>query len=308
MFSVLPSRLLARLVTPGGVLARQLAAPSLVSRTLHAAAPETRRTFLTSARLALPAASTAKKTTKKATTKKAAPRTAAKKKPAAKKAAPKKKAAAKKPATKKKPAPKKKVVKKTAKKVVKKKTVPRAKSLRVTKKMGPPPRGTSAYVIFAQEWAAKQPGSGNIIERVRGAGTAWAQLSDAEKQPYVERSAADHAAKEVARNKWFAEVDPELLRRLNAQRKAKNLPRIINHLKPKRPMSGYMKFTQAFRQTPAAPSGSIMEVAKASGVAWRALPEAERQAYNTQAKKEMDAYLAANPSTRPRRKSAAKGV
>jgi hypothetical protein len=204
MFSAFPSRLLSRLgaaVAPVGIT-RQLTAPSTLSRALLPFA--TRRTFLNSAPLSLavaaPRKAAVKKPAVKAKAKPPAKKAALKKAPAkkvVKKVVPKKKLAVRKPAVRK-PAAKKPVVKK---KVVKKVAKPKRECClmrvlcvahnvcqappRVTKAMGPPTRGPSAFMLFSKEFVMPGGYNGKIIERSRAAGAAWRALTDAEKEVRV---------------------------------------------------------------------------------------------------------------------------
>ncbi|KAJ7182708.1 hypothetical protein C8R43DRAFT_940815 [Mycena crocata] len=262
MFSVLNFRLWSRVgaVVGPSTGTRAVAAPSAVSRAILTAS--TRRTFLTSSRLSLPAA-----------------RATATKKPAVKppkaataKASPKKKPAAAKPA--KKAAPKKKkVVKKAAVKPPKKKVTP-AKVPRITKAQGPPSRGGAPYTLFSQEFMAANVGK-PFVENARAAGAAWRALSDAEKQPYYTKASAEKEVARKAYDQWMKDVDPELLKRINAQRKERKMPRLVNHMAPKRPLTPYMLFFKEFREGNNL-SGNVIEAARAGGAAWKALTDAER--------------------------------
>ncbi|KAJ6460886.1 hypothetical protein C8R45DRAFT_533842 [Mycena sanguinolenta] len=289
MFSALNARLLARL----GV-SRSLVAPSRLVNGLS------RRTFLTSPRIAFPAA--VRPRTAAAAKKPAAKKPAAKK-PAAKKAAPKKKPAAKKAAPKKKPAVKKAAPKRkvAAKKVVKpkrrvvaKKPVAK-KPPRVTKAQGPPSRGATPFIVFANEYRAAHK-EGTITQRSSAAGAAWRALSEAERQPYYAQSAAQREAAKEAVTKYFNNVDPLLLRRINAQRKAQNKPRIHNHTLPKRPMSAYIAFYMETRD----PSMPFEEAAKTAGAAWRALSEADRKVYTDRFSEQLKVWKEQNPGVTSR--------
>ncbi|KAJ7054097.1 hypothetical protein C8F01DRAFT_495122 [Mycena amicta] len=287
-------RLLARANPVVGL--RGLVAPATLSRALLAAT--TRRTFVSSTRLSLPASTTAAKkkpAAKKQAVKKATP---AKKKPAAKKATPAKKkpaakarVVAKKPTTKPKPAVKKKKVVTAKKPVVKKKkkVVPK-KVPRITRAMGPPPYGNSPFILFHMEEHAKDP-SVEPIARSKQSSVKWKQMSESEKEPYMQRSLEAKEKARIARAKWFDEVDPLFLRRLNAQRRAKNLPRFRNPNKTDRkPLSAYFLFLVEHRAT-AAPSGTHpREVSKAVGALWRALEPSEKEVYVSKAREEKEAF------------------
>ncbi|KAF7377753.1 hypothetical protein MSAN_00198300 [Mycena sanguinolenta] len=280
MFSALNARLLVRF----GV-SRALVAPSRVVNGLS------RRTFLTSPRIAFPAAvrppkavAAKKPAAKKPAAKKAAPKKAAakkaapKKKPAPKKAAPKRKVAAKKPAVK----PKRRVV---AKKPIAKKPP------RVTRAQGPPSRGPTPFIVFASEYRATHT-EGTMPERAAAAGAAWRALSEAERQPYYAQSAAKREVAKEAVAKYFSTVDPALLRRINAQRKTKKMPRIHNHTVPKRPMGPYLAFFMETRDA----SVSFEESAKIAGAAWKVLPQEEKDAYKNRYLEQYKVWKEQNPT------------
>ncbi|KAJ7231261.1 hypothetical protein B0H12DRAFT_210347 [Mycena haematopus] len=251
-----------------------------------------RRTFLTSSPIAFPAAvrppaarasapkepaaAAAKSAKKPAAKKPAVAKKPAAKKPVAKKAAPKKK-----PVVKKKAAPKKKKKAATKKKSapkrrVAKKKVAVKKPARVTKAQGPPSRGPTPFIVFANEHRKNNP-VGTIVERSVAAGAAWHALSEAEKQPYYAQAFARQAEAAEAVSKYFNNVDPAVLRQLNKQRKARNLKRIINHSLPKRPVSPYVAYYMEHRRRDL----PVRESARAAGEAWKALPEAEKLVYRT---------------------------
>ncbi|KAJ7040734.1 hypothetical protein C8F04DRAFT_1081932 [Mycena alexandri] len=282
MLSVLNARLFARL---GSVVApvagpRALVAASPVSRLIS------RRTFLTSPSVAFATAAKAAAAPKRAVAvKKPAAKKPAAKKPAAKKSAAKKpaakKSAAKKPAPKKKAAvravarPKKRIVK-PKKRVVKKKIVPK-KPLRVTRAMGPPKTRFSGYMEFITQYGATNSHL-SLTDRARQGAPVWHTLSDAEKQPYIDTAVAKRAVALAAYDKWMKESDPALLRQINKQRVVKGKPRILNHSLPKRPVTPFLRFSNALRET-APPGYKITEFAKDAAAQWRALSEAEKQTY-----------------------------
>ncbi|KAJ7267443.1 hypothetical protein C8J57DRAFT_1717798 [Mycena rebaudengoi] len=301
MFSLLNARLLSRLGAAAGPYTTSVAS-RVVSRAVLAST--TRRTFLTSSRLLLPTAKTpaskaaakpaTKAAPKKAVAKKAAPKTAAAKKPAAKKAALKKKVAPK----------KKKVVPKKKKVVVKKRKVA-AKPLRITKSICPPPRTMTAYIMFSQEYMAARPVSPGdkyiTKDRQVAVATAWKALSEAEKEPYRVKSQEERARRQIAYEKFMAEVDPKLLYKINAHRRAKKLPVFKNPLAPKRPLSAYMRFAQDHRVT--IPAGPAMETGAAIGAAWRALPQSEKDIYIKAYQADREVFLLQNPKAKRSRPS-----
>ncbi|KAJ6475819.1 hypothetical protein C8R47DRAFT_1142565 [Mycena vitilis] len=289
MFSALNARVLARL--GAAAAGRPLAASVPVSRV---ALSLSRRTFLTTPSLGFAAAVRPPTGKAAAATKKPAPKrvTSTKKKDTTKKAAaPKKKVAAKKPVAKK-AAPKKKV-KKVVKKVVKKKVaVPKVP--RVLKSQGPPSRGPTSFFLFARDFRKTQPHDASVTDVARAAGAAWRALSDSEKEEYLTRARAERAIAKVRVDEYFANVDPDLLRRLNKQRAVRKLPRIRSTLENtnKRPLSGFLRFSLE-RQTSGIP---VVQQSKQRAQEWHALPEAERAAYNKRFEVEMAEWKKAQPA------------
>ncbi|KAJ7220532.1 hypothetical protein GGX14DRAFT_675070 [Mycena pura] len=245
-----------------------------------------RRTFMTSTRLSLPVAAAKSSAVKKPTatrrsTKKAPP----KKKTPAKRAVPKK-AALKKRVARKVAAPKRRV-----RVVKKKKPASKILSLRLTKSLGPPRRGSSAYIFFFKEYRAKNKHL-SIVDSAAACAAEWKTLSDEQKQasfyPYVAQSAANVAHQRQEIDKWLREVDPKILRLINKQRRAKNLRAIKNPFAPKRPTSGFITFFQEHRAT--MQGSSITDTAKNAGAAWQALPASQRDAYILAARDRMEAF------------------
>ncbi|KAJ6551560.1 hypothetical protein B0H19DRAFT_1264222 [Mycena capillaripes] len=271
MFSAFSARLLARL---GAAAAPRVLPTSIpVSRFPISLA---RRTFLTSPRLAYAAAvrppktaaAAAKPTPKKKVAKKTAP---------AKKVAPKKKVAVKKkPATKKKAAPKKKAV---AKKAV-------AKPVRRVRKKAAPRNFRAAFIFYSKEFGKVHPDL-PVLERAKAAGLAWRALSDEEKVPYHAQAAAAKVAAQPAREKYFATVDPSVLRRLNLKRKAAKLPR-IRAPAPSLPSSAPCQ-PSSQRREPGS-SMPVVEQVKLRAAEWHALPESEKEVYKRRYKEQLDQW------------------
>ncbi|KAJ7653340.1 hypothetical protein DFH06DRAFT_1205355 [Mycena polygramma] len=290
MFSALNARVLARL--GAAAAGRPLAASVPVSRV---ALSLSRRTFLTTPSLSFAAAVRPPTGKAAAATKKPAPKrvTSTKKKDTTKKAAaPKKKVAAKKPAAKK-AAPKKKAKKVVKKKAPKKKVaVPKAPP-RVLKSQGPPSRGPTSFFLFARDFRKTQPHDASVTDIARAAGAAWRALSDSEKEAYLTRARAERALAKVHVDEYFANVDPDLLRRLNKQRAARKLPRIRSTIENtnKRPLSGFLRFSLE-RRIPGIP---VVQQSKQRAQEWHALPEAEKAAYNKRFEVEMAEWKKAQP-------------
>ncbi|KAJ6558671.1 hypothetical protein B0H10DRAFT_2120708 [Mycena sp. CBHHK59/15] len=167
---------------------------------------------------------------------------------------------------------------------------------RITKAMGPPKRGLSAYTVFAQELLNTSTfmKDGAPKERIAACGPAWKALSDAEKQPYYAKALVSREQAADAYNEYMAGVDPKLLFQINKQRKAKKLPLYRNHLAPKRPRSSFFRFMDEFRK--ATPPNSVTEIAKLGGEAWKALSVSDKERYAREYKGEMTTWRLEHPS------------
>ena len=66
-------------------------------------------------------------------------------------------------------------------------------------------------------------------------------------QPYKDQAAEARKKFEQDRMEWFTKTDPRLLRALNMQRRAKNLPlvHVPAGVRPKRPMGSYMLYVSS---------------------------------------------------------------
>ncbi|KAF7303791.1 hypothetical protein MIND_00608800 [Mycena indigotica] len=183
-------------------------------------------------------------------------------------------------------APKTKTAKPTAKRVIttKKndkggKTLPKKPILanKVPKSLYPPRYGPGSFSLYYTE-----TGNPNLptVKRVLAAAAVWRQLPESEKQVYIERSNELKRQARIARDKWFEETDPAILRRINAQRKAKNKKRIHNRSEErKRPLNPYLLFSAQYRaENPSIYAKSFNEVGKDVGAAWKALDALKREA------------------------------
>ena len=66
-------------------------------------------------------------------------------------------------------------------------------------------------------------------------------------QPYKDQAAEARKKFEQDRMEWFTKTDPRILRALNMQRRAKNLPlvHVPAGVRPKRPMGSYMLYVSS---------------------------------------------------------------
>jgi len=196
-----------------------------------------------------------------------------KKKPAAKKAKPKKKAV------------KKVVKKKKAKKPVKP-VRPKVRPL-------PSPRGLSGFVVYLQTQLKSSTGPDGA-GRLKAAVASWKSLSDAEQETYKTRAATINATRKQAYASAISRMSPTEIKEENTKRrllakkyKQKTNTRIIKDPNaPKRPLSGYLRFSIENR-TPGAP---VAEAAKESGQRWRAMSVAEKQPYQQAADADLARY------------------
>ncbi|KAI0746290.1 hypothetical protein C8Q80DRAFT_1271207 [Daedaleopsis nitida] len=255
--------------------------PSLVARQQLAA-----RTFLTTAYVAEPAAKESKTTA----TRKAAPKEADDKK----EVAAKKKVAAKKTVAAKKPKPK-------AKAEPKKATNPDDPNARFKKGLlavklksseRPPLKAKTSFNLFIQEQYRLSGPTGDrasFLERGKELAARWKAMSEEEKKPYVDKAAEAAIEYKKAREEYFTNVDPRIVRALNAQRKAKGqyLVHAPPGLLPRKPLTPYLRYFLDVFKTVDLPSDvpvgkdSIAFRSKKVGEMWKVLPAEEKEHYNS---------------------------
>ncbi|KAI6044562.1 hypothetical protein EDC04DRAFT_2889634 [Pisolithus marmoratus] len=128
----------------------------------------------------------------------------------------------------------------------------------------------------------------NVVEITKRGGEAWASLTQAEKQPYYDEYEVLKAQHVKAREKYFNELDPSVLKAINKQRKARGKSKIRGL--PKQPplLSPYMRFASAFRST--AEGNAILQdktsselpvlrLGRAAGERWRSMSDDEKFPY-----------------------------
>jgi hypothetical protein len=109
------------------------------------------------------------------------------------------------------------------------------------------------------EIAAQNP-TLKVTEIGKKLGETWRALTPSDKVKYEKQAAADKIAKAADKSK----------------------PTKVEKSKPKRKLSGYMKFVKANRATIVSsnPNIKFAEVGKKLGEAWRALSDSEKNKYN----------------------------
>ncbi|KAF3905467.1 hypothetical protein ABW20_dc0106068 [Dactylellina cionopaga] len=248
----------------------------------------------------------AKKTTTAATKKKATT-AGAKKKPAAKRAVAKK-TGTRRAATKKKPIAKKK---KPVKKVVKKK-----KKAVIVKKPGimdqfknamtdaPTRRPVMAYTLFFKDQFPTAQGDSGVTSKAKSIGAAWKALSEAEKQVWKDKAAAETVKKLAHYDQWIAKQNPADLQVANRARvriadyRAKHNtlgyglrhkfsdPRMV-----KRALTAYMYFSKETMHKAEWVGLRQAEKLKKTGELWRTISDAEKKKYVDLATRDRNRYL-----------------
>ena len=132
-------------------------------------------------------------------------------------------------------------------------------------------RALSSYMFFVKdkraEIAAQNP-TLKVTEIGKKLGEAWRALTPGDKVKYEKQAAADKIAKAADKSK--------------PTKSEKSKSKAATD-KPKRKLSGYMKFVKANRATIVSsnPNIKFAEVGKKLGEAWRALSDSEKNKYNS---------------------------
>lgn len=160
------------------------------------------------------------------------------------------------------------------------------------------PKGVkSAYIFFAEHERENDTEGLSFAEHSKACGNKWAEMSDAEKAPFIKKSEKDRKRHEAEMKNY---VPPQ-----SDSDSDDDAPKKKKHKKskdpnaPKRPTSAYFYF--AADQRPALkkenPSLTITEQATKIGALWRDLDDDAKQPYQDKAEKdkqrytkEMDAY------------------
>ncbi|KAI6032663.1 hypothetical protein F5J12DRAFT_180517 [Pisolithus orientalis] len=192
----------------------------------------------------------------------------------------------------KKASPRKKSTKETRKPTKAKK---KSATTRVSKEDLPPKRPSPPYFIFLSKFRKDTLSKGslsesetNVVEMTKRGGEAWASLTQAEKQPYFDEYEVLKAQHAKAREKYFNELDPNVLRAINKQRKARGKPKLRGLPKQPALLTPYMRFAGAFRTT--AEGNAILQdktnselpvlrLGRIAGERWRSMSDEEKFPY-----------------------------
>ncbi|KAG0282490.1 exp1-like protein [Linnemannia gamsii] len=203
-----------------------------------------------------------------------------------------------------------KVAKKEASSKPKAKKVVPAKPKKV-EALSMPKRPSTAWGLFFVEHLDKVRASGKPVVPTTEtviASAEWKQLSDAQKQVYKDKYAANLVEFKKNTSKRLEELTPEEFKIENARRQAlraagkRGLPSLKDPNAPKRPLSSFFRYAQDQRKSGKFAALPIKEQAKAIAEGWSKAPEHEKSRYTELAreaietyKTERAAYLSANP-------------
>ncbi|KAJ7709131.1 high mobility group box domain-containing protein [Mycena metata] len=173
----------------------------------------------------------------------------------------------------------------------------------------PPKLAPSAWQVYFTDWIQRQQASSSrkltVAEAAKEAGRDYANLTQAEKEPYIRRFQAAMDIRERSLNAYMHTLTPDDIKRENAfrsaQRKAgKSRKRNIKDPNaPKRPLSAYFMFLQRIRASKELVKevfGDETETTRQSVLAaarWRGMTDEERKPFLAQAELEKMEYEAA---------------
>ncbi|THH16420.1 hypothetical protein EW146_g4232 [Bondarzewia mesenterica] len=173
----------------------------------------------------------------------------------------------------------------------------------------PPKLAPSAWQLYFTDWIQRHQASNtrklNVAQAAKEAGIEYAQLSNAEKEPYKRRSQAMKEIREREYLAYMSSLTPEDIKRENtfraAQRKAGKSRKgnIKDPNAPKKPLSAYFMFLQRIRSDPVLVKdvfGDETETTKQSVLAagkWRSMTDDERKPFLAQAEQEKLEYESA---------------
>ncbi|OSX62320.1 hypothetical protein POSPLADRAFT_1040011 [Postia placenta MAD-698-R-SB12] len=204
--------------------------------------------------------------------------------------------------------PAKKPVKKPVKAAVKSKAYVPLTRMKISREDRPPTGRRSPFVFFIQEFLKTRVSKSlkDSAEYMSQAGQEWRALSESEKQKYQDASAED--TKRYLRDmiEYVERVDPQVLKAINVQRKAKGQQRwkVPPEAKPKRekrPLSSFMRF---LRDPPPEVVAKLEGLGDMTwlkrnsilGEEWRQLSAETKASYTEAAKKEREEWRAQHGS------------
>ncbi|GJF00177.1 hypothetical protein PsYK624_164560 [Phanerochaete sordida] len=166
----------------------------------------------------------------------------------------------------------------------------------------PPKAQGSPFSGFWADRCAELKGkfgeSGTLQEHMRKASADWRAMTDEEKKPYFERYRARLEEFQKAREEYWANADPAVIREIN-RRSPKKKPLRMPSKQKGRPATPFLRFyTGTFRPSYIAehPDAAFGEIGKAAGAAWKALSEAEKEPYQEEWKRELKEWEAKETS------------
>lgn len=134
-----------------------------------------------------------------------------------------------------------------------------------------PKRPQSSYLIFSAEKRPEVAAQFSTLGEVaKELGRLWKELSDEDKQPYVEQAAAAKAAYEVEKAEW-------------EKQNKKSRGKKTSPDGPKRPRSAYIFFCNANRAEVSTEFATLGEVSKELGRRWNNLDDDAKAQYETMA-------------------------
>lgn len=142
-----------------------------------------------------------------------------------------------------------------------------------------PKRPQSSYLIFSvekrPEAAAQFSTLGDVSKEL---GRLWKELSDEDKQPYVEQAAAAKAAYEVEKAKWEDQT-----KQLRKSSQRKKVTKSSSPNGPKRPRSAYIFFCNANRAEVSKEFDTLGKVSKELGRLWNNIDGDDKSQYEVMA-------------------------
>lgn len=148
-----------------------------------------------------------------------------------------------------------------------------------------PKRPTSAWILFLSHFRKKESEKAESIRRkgvdvMRGAAAEWSVMTPEMKRPFEEPAQKAKQAYDVQYKEYVDSGKKDAWKR--------------DPERPKKPLTGYMRFLQTFRTNN--PTLKLTEAAKAGANAWKALSDPQKapymKAYTTD-KAEFDKLMAA---------------
>ncbi|KAG6336221.1 hypothetical protein ID866_2872 [Astraeus odoratus] len=188
--------------------------------------------------------------------------------------------------------------KKTPKAETKKPAKAKAETVnRVSKEDLPPKRPASPYLIFYAKYRdelTKKHGNdvekiGNAVTLAKRAGEAWTSMAQEDKQSYYNEYEVMKTQYEKNREKYFNEVDPNVLKEINKNRKSRGMSKLRNpNQTATKPLTPFMRFAVWFRSSPegraimedkSQSEKPVIRASRTAGERWRKMSDEEKYPY-----------------------------